>query len=419
MNMPYDLSVIGLGYVGLPLVREACAAGLRVAALDTDTGIVASLRAGKSHVDDVSDEDVAAILAAGADVTADRAVLADTRAAVICVPTPLGPDHRPDLTAVESACRDLAAHLRPGTLVVLESTSYPGTTDEVVRPLLEGSGLLAGADFHLAFSPERIDPGNPRFQLRNTPKVIGGLTTACAERAHHLYSRIVDTVVLAKGTREAEMAKILENTFRLVNIALVNELAQLSHDLEVDMWDAIDCAATKPFGFQAFYPGPGVGGHCIPIDPHYLTSRLQSLGRRSRVVELAQEINEGMPAYVCRRAMELLNEDGKPLRGARVLLLGVTYKADVADVRESPAATIAGELLRRGAEVRYHDPYVEGWHVLDQPMPRVSDVAAASGDSDLTVLVQAHREYLRTSLKLAGRVLDTRAVLANGVTHRL
>ncbi|MGH8964026.1 MAG: nucleotide sugar dehydrogenase, partial [Actinomycetes bacterium] len=322
-----DLVVIGLGYVGLPLVREACRAGLRVAGLDRDARVVAGLKAGLSHIDDVAPAETEAMLEAGFVPSLQEDVLDGARTVIICVPTPLSPEGGPDLTAVRGAAETVARHVKPGTLVVLESTTYPGTTDEVVRPILETSGLVAGEEFHLAFSPERIDPGNPVYGMKNTPKVVGGLTPEATQHAAALYGRFVDTVVVAKGAREAEMAKLLENTYRHINIALVNEMARFCHELDIDLWDVIRLAKTKPFGFQAFYPGPGVGGHCIPIDPNYLSHNVRSrLGYPFRFVELAQEINATMPAYVARRAQDILNEDAKAMRGSRVLLLGVTYK---------------------------------------------------------------------------------------------
>lgn len=349
--MTVDVVVVGLGYVGLPLTQEAIRAGLSVVGLDRDRRVVDGLAAGVSHVDDLSDSDVQAMLAAGFHPTTDPAVLAGAEVAVICVPTPLSGDGGPDLGAVTSATKTIAEHLHPGMLVVLESTTYPGTTDEVVRPILEERGLVAGTDFYLVFSPERIDPGNPIYGVKNTPKVVGGQTPACAERAAAFYGRFVDTVVTARGTREAEMAKLLENTYRHVNIALVNEMAKFCEELGVDLWDVIRCAATKPFGFQPFYPGPGVGGHCIPIDPNYLSYKVRTLGYPFRFVELAQEINNGMPAYVVRRAQDILNKHGKPVHGSTVLLLGVTYKPDIADQRESPATAVARHLLDLGADL--------------------------------------------------------------------
>jgi UDP-N-acetyl-D-glucosamine dehydrogenase len=411
-----DLVILGLGYVGLPLARQATRAGLSVLGFDVDPAVAGALAAGRSHVDDLSDADVAAMLAAGFRPTTDEAAIATARAAVICVPTPLSDENGPDLRAVIGATDAVARNLRPGMLVVLESTTYPGTTDDVVRPLLEKSGLVAGVDFHLAFSPERIDPGNERYGPYNTPKVVGGLTAACTERAAAFYGAFVQTVVRTRGTREAETAKLLENTYRHVNIALVNEMARFCHELDIDLWDVIRAAATKPFGFQAFYPGPGVGGHCIPIDPNYLSHNVRSkLGYPFRFVELAQEINATMPAYVARRAQNLLNADGLAVHGASVLLLGVTYKANIADQRESPATPLAQHLAGLGATVSYHDPYVASWHV-----PRTDDLEGAAAAADLVILVQHHREYDADRLAaIAKRFFDTRGATTGRGAHRL
>ncbi|CAM5511433.1 UDP-N-acetyl-D-glucosamine dehydrogenase OS=Streptomyces fumanus OX=67302 GN=GCM10018772_39200 PE=3 SV=1 [Streptomyces fumanus] len=387
-----DLVVVGLGYVGLPLARAATAAGLRVAGLDRAPRVVEGLNAGRSHVDDITDAEVRAMRARGFEAVGRPEVIAGAAAVVVCVPTPLTAHGAPDLGAVRRAVDDIAAHLRPGTLVVLESTTYPGTTDEVVRPRLEAGGLRAGADFHLAFSPERIDPGNPAHGLENTPKVVGGITPDCAKAARALYERFVARVVEARGTREAEMAKLLENTYRQVNIALVNEMAMFCRELGVDLWDAIRCAATKPFGFAPFHPGPGVGGHCIPVDPAYLAYKVRSLGIPFRFAELAQEINQRMPGHVVDRAAGLLNDAGKAVRGARVLLLGVTYKPDVPDRRESPALAVAEHLRARGADLVYFDPHVPHWSVAGAPVERAGDYLAAAREADLTVLLQLHRE---------------------------
>ena len=415
-----DLVVVGLGYVGLPVVAEAARAGLSVKGLDLSTRVVDGLNAGRSHVDDLSDDEIAEALAAGFEATTDFAVVADAGAVVICVPTPLSLDGGPDLAAVTGAAKGIAPHLAKGALVVLESTTYPGTTDEVLKPLLEeGSGLRAGEDFHLAFSPERIDPGNPTYGLRNTPKVVGGLTPACTKAAEELYGRFVDTVVIARGTREAEAAKLLENTYRHVNIALVNEMARFFHELDIDFWDVIRLAGTKPFGFQAFYPGPGVGGHCIPIDPNYLSHRVRTqLGYAFRFVELAQEINATMPTYVAQRAQALLNDSAKAVKGSTVLLLGVTYKPNIADQRESPATAVASRLQALGAEVRYHDPYVQDWSVPGAQ--RVDDVMAGAQEADLTVLLQNHSDYDVDAIADKARLFfDTRGVAESDRSHRL
>ncbi|MDD9205942.1 nucleotide sugar dehydrogenase, partial [Georgenia sp. 10Sc9-8] len=302
-----------------------------------------------------------------------------------------------------------------GMLVVLESTTYPGTTDEVVRPTLERGGLTVGEDFHLAFSPERIDPGNAKFGAKNTPKVVGGQTPACTEKAAEFYGKFVDTVVRTKGTREAETAKLLENTYRHINIALVNEMSRFCHELDIDLWDVIDAAASKPFGFQAFYPGPGVGGHCIPIDPNYLSHNVRArLGYPFRFVELAQEINTTMPQYVMRRAQDLLNEEGKALRGSNVLLLGVTYKPNIADQRESPAVPVARHLADQGATVTFHDPHVLAWHTQDGVLNRVEDLYQAVQEADLTILLQKHSGYDVDSLVEASRrFFDTRGAASD------
>ncbi len=349
------------------------------------------------------------MLAAGFEATTEASVLAEAAVAVICVPTPLGEEGGPDLSAVRSAAATIAQHLRPGALVVLESTTYPGTTEEVVRPLLEVSGLEAGIDFHLAFSPERVDPGNAVYGISNTPKVVGGLTARCTTVACDFYGRFVETVVPTRGTREAETAKLLENTYRHINIALVNEMARFCHELGIDLWDAIAAASTKPFGFQAFHPGPGVGGHCIPIDPNYLSHNVRTrLGYPFRFVELAQEINGSMPAYVVRRAQDALNEDGKALRGSRVLLLGVTYKPDIADERESPAVHVARRLLDLGAVVEFDDPLIATWRALGDPVPRVVDLDAAVEEADIVVLLQRHRAYDVDALAARSRASSTR-----------
>ena len=411
--MSVDVVVIGLGYVGLPLAQEACRSGMSVAGLDLDHRVVAGLRSGRSHVDDLPDDAIGAMLAAGFRPTTDPAVVGEADTVVICVPTPLSADGGPDLSAVLSATDTVARHVRPGTLVILESTTYPGTTDEQLRPRLEAGGLNVGGDLFLAFSPERIDPGNPRYGFRNTPKVVGGVTPACTQRAVSFYSRIVDEVVVARGPREAELAKLLENTYRHVNIALVNEMARFCHELDIDLWDVIRCASSKPFGFQPFYPGPGVGGHCIPIDPNYLSHRVRArLGYPFRFVELAQEINSSMPGYVVRRIQDALNDAGKAVRGSTVLLLGVTYKADISDQRESPAVPIAQQLLRLGATVGFHDPLVPVWSSGEMNLERVDDLEGAAAKADLTVLLQPHSSYdLDALARTAHAVLDTRGAM--------
>jgi UDP-N-acetyl-D-glucosamine dehydrogenase len=411
--MTVDLLVVGLGYVGLPLAREAASAGLTVVGFDLSEVVTTRLNARSSYVDNVSDADVAKMIDKGFRATSIEAEIGEAETIVICVPTPLSADGIPDLAAVRGAAELTGRLLAPGMLVSFESTSYPGTTDEVVRPLLEKiSGLTAGTDFSLVFSPERIDPGNEVYGLRNTPKVVGGHTTNCADVASKFYRKLCDEVVIARSTREAEMAKLLENTYRHVNIALVNEMAVFCHELGIDLWDAINCASTKPFGFQPFYPGPGVGGHCIPIDPNYLSYKVRSLGYPFRFVELAQEINQRMPSYVADRAAELLNDQAKPLRGAKVLLLGVTYKRDISDVRESPAPAVARRLITRGAVLAYHDPFVPAWSVDGAAVRRAENLSAEVREADLVVVLQDHAVYdLEMIARECALVLDTRGRL--------
>ena len=416
--MRVDLAVIGLGYVGLPLAHAATREGLNVVGFDVNETVVSDLNDGRSQVDDPSGADVRQMLDMGFRATAEERELGDPDVMVVCVPTPLTDDAGPDLRAVRAAMGTVARKLRPGMLVVLESTTYPGTTDEVIRPLLEETGLMAGRDFNLAFSPERIDPGNSTFGLHNTPKVVGGHTPACTDRAAAFYDQFVDTVVRARGTREAETAKLLENTYRHVNIALVNEMSRFCHELGIDLWDVIRCAATKPFGFQPFYPGPGVGGHCIPIDPNYLSHNVRAkLGYPFRFVELAQEINATMPDYVARRAQNLLNDHDRAIKRATVLLLGVTYKPDVADQRESPAVGIARRLRTLGATVIYHDPHVPTWNLGDDTLICVDDLDNALQAADLTVVLQGHAHYDgETIAAKAIRVLDTRGITPRSPT---
>ncbi|MEU8568052.1 nucleotide sugar dehydrogenase [Streptomyces pathocidini] len=419
--MPADLAVIGLGHLGLPLAQAATAAGIPTIGFDPDAWAVAELRAGRPPVDgSLTAAEIRRMLSGGFRATTDPAELGRVRTAVICVPTPLGEDHALDLTAVGEAARALAARLRPRATVILESTAYPGTTEEFLRPILESSGLLAGRDFHLAYSPSRLDPGNRRFGYANTPKVIGGLTPACTEAAAAFYGRLTDRVVRARGPREAEAVKVLETNYRHVNIALVNEMAVFCHDIGVDLWDVVRCAETKPFGFQAFRPGPGVGGHAAPIDPNYLSYKGRSLGYPLRMVELAQEVNGRMPRYVIQRCATLLNEHGKSARGARVLLLGVTYKPDIGDQEGSPAREIASRLMEMGAQLSYHDPYVPQWTVLDRPIPRADSLYEAASAADLTLLLQHHRTYDLQGLAVKAQLLlDARGATPAGAAHRL
>lgn len=415
------VAIIGQGYVGLPLAREAIRAGLDVVGIDIDIERVEALNSGRSHIDDLSDRDILAMLADGYRASAEFSELRDAEDVILCVPTPLTTKGEPDLRPLRSAATEVARYLGPGTLVVVESTTYPGTTDEVVRPILEESGLVAGEDFNLAFSPERIDPGNSVFSLNNTPKIVGGYTPACGDRASIFYGKLVQEIVRVRGTREAEMAKLLENTYRHINIALVNDMVRFCRELEIDLWDAIDAAATKPFGFQPFRPGPGVGGHCIPIDPRYLSHNVRTrLGYPFRFVELAQEINDSMPAYIAERVQGRLAADGIPLRNARVLLLGVTYKPDIADTRETPAAPLTRLLREQGAEVAYHDPFVAEWVLDGDRMLAIPELSKGLMDADICVLLQPHRAYdLEDVAATATRVLDTRGVMTGSTVERL
>jgi UDP-N-acetyl-D-glucosamine dehydrogenase len=411
------LVVVGQGYVGLPMALRAAEKGFSVVALDNKASLVEALNAGRSHVDDVSDDELKSGLGAGYSASTDASCVADADVVIVCVPTPLSPDGGPDLGAIESAARTIGEHIQPKTLVILESTSYPGTTEEVFAPLVLGSDLQLGKDVNIAFSPERIDPGNPTYGVQNTPKVVGGLTPECTRAARDFYAEFIDTVVEAKGAKEAEMAKLLENTFRHVNIALVNEMLRFCDELDIDLWDAIDCAATKPFGYMAFRPGPGVGGHCIPVDPSYLSHRVRAqLGYAFRMVELAEEINTAAPLYVANRLWKALNEHKIAVNGAKVLLVGVTYKPNISDRRQSPADPLARRLLSWGADLSYHDPYVPRWSFDGEgrtaAFSSVDDVYEACALADIVVLLQPHRQYDLGRLAGDSRLmLDTRGVV--------
>jgi UDP-N-acetyl-D-glucosamine dehydrogenase len=351
--------VIGLGYVGLPLAVELARGGCTVIGLDIDDRKIDAITRGASYIPDVQGADVAQLVAAGRlRATTDFSALATLDTVNICVPTPLRKTKDPDVSYMVSAVEQVAAHLHPGMLIILESTTYPGTTDELVRPILEATGLTAGRDFFLAFSPERVDPANRRFNTANIPKVVGGATETCAALAVALYRRSIDTVVTVNSTKAAEMVKLLENTFRAVNIGLVNEIAMMCDTLGVDVWEVVEAAATKPFGFMPFYPGPGLGGHCIPIDPFYLSWKAKQNGFEARFIELAGQVNGHMPHYVVSKVADALNTRRKALNGARILILGVAYKRDVDDVRESPALDVMKILLEKGAEIAYSDPHV-------------------------------------------------------------
>ncbi len=413
--------VVGQGYVGLPLAMRAVHSGFDVVGFDTDEARVKALAAGESYVEDIASTELASALASGHyRASSDPADCAGFDVAVVTVPTPLR-EGNPDLSYIEAASRLLAPHLRPGASVVLESTTYPGTTEELVAPLLEeGSGLVAGADFHLGYSPERIDPGNPSFGLANTPKVVSGIDAASLAAVRDFYDRIVETTVAVSGCKEAELTKLLENTFRHVNIALVNELAMFANDLGIDVWEAIDAASTKPFGYLRFTPGPGVGGHCLPIDPSYLSWRVRrSLGVSFRFVELANDVNDHMPDYVVRRVSVALNRRRLAVNGSRILLLGLAYKRNTSDARESPALVVADRLLALGAEVHVVDPLVAEGHV-DARMARVELSAQELAGADAVVLLVDHDAFdLDLVVAHAGYVLDTRHRLSGPQVEHL
>ncbi len=362
-----QVSVIGLGYVGLPLAMEFARVGIRVTGVDVSPARVAAVNSGQSHASDVPNDKLQEHVDAGLiSATGDFAAIKDCDAVCICVPTPLRKSLDPDISHIVSAVNEISRHLAPGMLIVLESTTYPGTTEEVVLPRLAETGMKVGRDFFLAFSPERVDPGNKKYTTRNTPKVVGGVTPACADRAAALYRRAIDTVVPVGSARAAEMVKLLENTFRAINIGLVNELAIICDRLNVDIWEVIEAAKTKPFGFMPFYPGPGLGGHCLPIDPLYLSWKLRTVNYTARFIDLASSVNSNMPEYVVHKLTDALNTHEKSVKGSRILILGVAYKKDVSDVRESPSLDIMALLYRKGAKLSYADPFVAELTLIDE-----------------------------------------------------
>jgi UDP-N-acetyl-D-glucosamine dehydrogenase len=384
--------IIGLGYVGLPLAVEFAKAGYRVTGLDTDRDRVARINAGYCHIQDVSDTDLQQVVGAGRLLaTSNFDVLHDADTVSICVPTPLRKTKDPDISYIIAVTGEICQRVHPAQLIVLESTTYPGTTDEVILPQLEATGLQVGTDFFLAFSPERIDPGNTTFRLTNTPKIIGGITPTCTDVATHLYEQIIATVVPVSSSRTAEMVKLLENTFRAVNIGLVNEVALMCARLGLDVWEVIHAAASKPFGFMPFYPGPGLGGHCIPLDPHYLAWKLKTLDYRARFIELADDINANMPHHVVTRIGDVLNEHRKSIKGSRILVLGVAYKPDTNDIRESPALEVIRLLRLKGGEVSFHDPYITQ---VDIPGLQFTELSAQLlQQADCVVVTTHHSTY--------------------------
>jgi len=412
------IGIIGLGYVGLPLAVSFARSGLEVVGVDVDVRKVQEIEGGRSYVEDVSGEQLAGVLPR-LRVSTRYASLAEVEAVLICVPTPLTANREPDLGPLLESAQALAGVLVAGQLVVLESTTYPGTTRERLLPLLEESGLSAGRDFHLAFSPERVDPGRTDFTLRNTPKVIGGLTEACAERAEALYGIVCDRVVRVSTPEAAELTKLLENVFRSVNIALVNELAMLTDRMGIDIWEVVDAAATKPYGFMRFDPGPGMGGHCLPVDPFYLSWRAREFDSATEFVELAGKINQQMPYHCVAKAQRALNEIGLSVKGARVAIIGVSYKPGVGDTRESPALKIISLLAELGAELHYHDPHVPA---LPEHNLTSSPFEDALTDTDLAIIVTAHPTIDHQEIaERVGAVVDLRGVLsrANANVMRL
>lgn len=408
------VGVLGLGYVGLPLGLEIAAAGYPVVGIDPSEAKVASLLAGRSYVEDVSDRQVVeAFVEGAATATGEFTRLKDCDVIVVCVPTPLSKTKEPDLRFIEAATEEVARHLRVGQLVVCESTTYPGTTEELVLPHLRRSGLRAEQDFFLAFSPERVDPGNPTYGISNTPKVVGGLSEAASELACAFYGSFIEQVVPVSSPRAAEMVKLLENTFRAVNIGLINEIAIMCNKLGVDVWEVIDAARTKPFGFMPFYPGPGLGGHCIPVDPLYLGWKLRTLNYRARFIELADHVNSTMPNYVVFRVAATLNDVARSVRGSRILILGMAYKPGVSDVRESPALGVYEQLVGLGALVQYHDPHVASLQLHVGEVRSTPLTAELIQEQDLIILTTAHPEFdYGLIAERARKVLDTRNAFA-------
>ncbi|MBM3813832.1 MAG: nucleotide sugar dehydrogenase [Acidimicrobiia bacterium] len=404
--------VVGLGYVGLPLAVELGSTGFPVTGLDVQASKVGEINAGRSYVQDVGGDQVNALVAQGKlKATTDFSVVAELDTINICVPTPLRKTKDPDMSYVVSACQEIAKHIKPGTLVILESTTYPGTTDELVRPILESGDLRVGEEIFLCFSPERVDPGNAQFHTKNIPKVVGGCTPACTELGVLLYKSALETVVPVSSTQVAEMVKLLENTFRMINIGLVNEVALMCGRMGIDVWEVIEAAATKPFGFMPFYPGPGLGGHCIPIDPFYLSWKSKQAGIEARFIELAGYINGQMPHFVVDRVQQALNEHGKPIKGSHIHIMGVAYKKNIEDMRESPALDIAHLLAQRGAKLSYSDPFVPEFKV-DTVELTSQDAVSMAAVCDCVVVVTDHTgmPYAQV-LEKAPLIFDTRNAL--------
>src|SRR5437764_1306233 len=406
------VGIVGLGYVGLPLAVEFAKAGYTVTGIDVSDEKTRSVNAGESYIGDIPSATLAGLVNSGKlRATTDFSAVLELDTINICVPTPLRKTKDPDMSFIVSACQKIAEHFHPGTLVILESTTYPGTTDEVVLPMLKKSGLEVGKDFFLCFSPERVDPGNAKFQTNNIPKVVGGVTEACTEIGRLFYSQALQTVVPVSSTQVAEMVKLLENTFRMINIGLVNEIAMMCDRIGINVWEVIDAAATKPFGFMPFYPGPGLGGHCIPIDPFYLSWKTKQAGIEARFIELAGYINGQMPHFVVDKIQNALNDHSKALKGSHVHVMGVAYKRDIDDVRESPALDIIHLLGRRGAKVTYTDPWIPQIKA-DGIAMQSSDAGKACCDADCVVVVTDHKKFdFAAVLSSAKLVVDTRNAL--------
>jgi UDP-N-acetyl-D-glucosamine dehydrogenase len=414
------VGMIGLGYAGLPLAVAFAEAGFSVVGIDLRPDRVAALNGGRSYVGDVADSRLTAIVESDRfHASTNYAALAAADAITICVHTPLSATKAPDTSAIAGAVRSLAPWLRSGQLIVLESTSYPGTTEEIVRPVLEEQGFTVGEDIFLAFAPERVNPGDAVFGTRNTPKLVGGVTPTCSDLAAKLYATIVDEVIPVSSPMVAEMAKLMENTFRQVNVAFANEMALICERLGIDVWEVVAAAATKPFGYMPFFPGPGLGGPCIPVVPHYLSWKLQNLGYDTRFIALADEINEAMPSHVVDLVADALNDDAKPLRGSRVLVLGVTYKADVADTRESPPFQVLAGLIAKGAKATYHDPFVSELTVAGRELTSVHLDFEALRAADCVVIATDHRSYDWDEIVAQSRVIvDTRNVTSRVAADR-
>ena len=391
-NFKYDVAVIGLGYVGLPLAIQATSSNLKVYGYDIDENKISNYNLGKSTIEDISDKELKASLEKGLFLSSDPKYLSESETIVISVPTPLT-DYQPDLSYVKAAAETIANNITKNQIIILESTTYPGTTVEVLIPVIEEiSNLKAGVDFFVGYSPERIDPGNDTWNFKNTPKVISGINDESLSKIENFYEQIIDSVVRVSGTKEAEMVKLLENTYRHVNIALINELAILCNMLEIDIWEVVNAAKTKPFGFESFRPGPGVGGHCIPVDPNYLSFKTRQIGKPVRFVELAQEINNSMPSYVVSRLLEKMNLLEKPFKNSKILILGVAYKKDIGDVRESPAIGIIENLFERGVNVKYYDPFVDSI-LVNKKYVEKEDSFDNIDKYDLVLVHTAHTDF--------------------------